>query len=146
MAQTTKNRVTWRRIFDFKLEIPSSWSVILGLSVWVLFFGFWAFATWQGWMPEILLPGPAKVLTAIYTLFTENNFLSDVLTSVWRVMFGFGLACAVAVPLSVLMMGSFKVVEAFFSPSVSAWRYLPAPSFIPLLLRRSEAIMEGEPH
>ena len=48
MAQTTKNRVTRRRIFDFKLEIPSSWSVILGLSVWVLFFGFWAFATFVG--------------------------------------------------------------------------------------------------
>ena len=36
-------------------------------------------------------------------------------------------------PLGILM-GSFKRVEAFFNPLVSAWRYLPAPSFIPLLL------------
>ena len=106
---------------------------MLGLSVWALFFGFWEFASWRGWTSEILLPGPAKVLTALSTLFAENNFLSDVLISIWRVVFSFALACAVAVPLGMLM-GSFKVVEAFFSPFVSAWRYLPAPSFIPLLL------------
>lgn len=122
-----------RQIFDFKSDIPFSWSVVLGLSVWALFFGIWEFVTWQGWMTEILLPGPMKVAAALNTLFTENNFLSDVLTSVWRVIFSFTLACAVAVPLGILM-GSFKVVEAFFSPFVSAWRYLPAPSFIPLLL------------
>jgi NitT/TauT family transport system permease protein len=39
----------------------------------------------------------------------------------------------VAVPLGILM-GSFARVEAFLNPLVSAWRYLPAPSFIPLLL------------
>ena len=31
-------------------------------------------------------------------------------------------------------MGSFRSVDAFFNPFVSAWRYLPAPAFIPLLL------------
>ena len=122
-----------RRIFEFKKDIPASWSLVLGIAVWVVFFGFWEFATFQGWMTEILLPGPAKVMTALYTLFTENGFLADVLVSVWRVVLSFLLACAVAVPLGILM-GSFKVVDAFFSPFVSAWRYLPAPSFIPLLL------------
>ena len=31
-------------------------------------------------------------------------------------------------------MGSFRSIESFFNPFVSAWRYLPAPSFIPVLL------------
>ena len=31
-------------------------------------------------------------------------------------------------------MGSFRFIESFFNPFVSAWRYLPAPSFIPVLL------------
>jgi NitT/TauT family transport system permease protein len=31
-------------------------------------------------------------------------------------------------------MGSFHALESFFNPFVSAWRYLPAPSFIPVLL------------
>ena len=82
---------------------------------------------------EILLPGPGKVLTALYVLFTEQDFITDVLVSVGRVLFSFFLACLVAIPLGILM-GSFRSVEAFFNPLVSAWRYLPAPSFIPLLL------------
>ncbi|KIC17314.1 ABC transporter permease [Leisingera sp. ANG-Vp] len=121
------------RIFEFKSDIPASWRLTLGVAVWVLFFAIWQIAAWSGVMPAILLPGPGKVLTALYTLFAENGFLGDVLVSVWRVMFSFALACAVAVPLGILM-GAFKSVEAFFSPFVSAWRYLPAPSFIPLLL------------
>ena len=32
------------------------------------------------------------------------------------------------------MMGYSHAVESFFNPFVSAWRYLPAPSFIPVLL------------
>ncbi|KIC38249.1 ABC transporter permease [Leisingera sp. ANG-M7] len=121
------------RIFEFKSDIPASWRLTLGVAVWILFFAIWQIAAWSGVMPAILLPGPGKVLTALYTLFAENGFLGDVMVSVWRVMFSFALACAVAVPLGILM-GAFKSVEAFFSPFVSAWRYLPAPSFIPLLL------------
>ncbi|WP_035919941.1 MULTISPECIES: ABC transporter permease [Leisingera] len=121
------------RIFEFKSEIPASWRLTLGVAVWVIFFAIWQLAAWSGVMPAILLPGPGKVLTALYTLFAESGFLGDVLVSVWRVMLSFVLACALAVPLGILM-GAFKTVEAFFSPFVSAWRYLPAPSFIPLLL------------
>jgi NitT/TauT family transport system permease protein len=31
-------------------------------------------------------------------------------------------------------MGTYAVAESFFNPFVSAWRYLPAPAFIPVLL------------
>lgn len=122
-----------RKIFEFKKGIPNSWSVGLGILVWLLFFGLWELAVLLEWTNPILLPGPGKVLSALYTLFVENSFLNDVLVSIWRVVFSFALACAVAIPLG-LLMGTFKVVEAFFNPFVSAWRYLPAPSFIPLLL------------
>ncbi len=122
-----------RRFFEFKTDIPLSWSLTLGISVWVLFFGLWEFAVWQNWANDILLPGPQKVLSALYTLFTEQSFLNDIGVSVGRILLSFALACLVAVPLGILM-GSFRSVEAFFNPLVSAWRYLPAPAFIPLLL------------
>ncbi len=126
-------RVRRQRVFEFKKDIPGSWTIVLGLLVWVLFFGLWEFAVLNEWTNPILLPGPGKVLTALYTLFVNDGFLNDVLISVWRVVLSFALASAVAIPLG-LLMGTFRVVEAFFSPFVSAWRYLPAPSFIPLLL------------
>lgn len=122
-----------KRLFEFKSDISPGLSIVLGLLAWVLFFGLWEVAVWSNWMSEILLPGPGTVLAALYTLFADNGFLKDVLISVQRVLLSFAMACAVAVPLGVLM-GSFRIVDAFLSPFVSAWRYLPAPSFIPLLL------------
>ena len=122
-----------RRLLEIKSDIPVAWGIALGLLVWVTFFCFWEFAVWRGWMTEILLPSPRKVLAALYTLFAENGFISDVLISIWRVILSFALACIIAIPLGILM-GTFRAVEAFFNPFVSAWRYLPAPSFIPLLL------------
>lgn len=122
-----------RRVFDFKSDIPRSWVITLGISVWVVFFGIWELAVWMELSPAILLPGPLKVVQALYVLFAENGFHRDVLISVGRVLVSFALACLVAIPIGILM-GTFRVVEAFFSPLVSAWRYLPAPSFIPLLL------------
>jgi len=132
-SPATAPRRRRRRFFEFKSDIPFSWSLTLGISVWVLFFGLWEFAVWQNWSNEILLPGPGKVLTALYTLFTEKAFLNDIGVSVGRILISFALACLVAVPLGILM-GTFRTVEAFFNPLVSAWRYLPAPAFIPLLL------------
>jgi NitT/TauT family transport system permease protein len=53
--------------------------------------------------------------------------------TVMRVLGGFILACIIAVPLGILM-GSYKLIEAFFEPFVSFCRYLPASAFVPLLI------------
>jgi NitT/TauT family transport system permease protein len=73
------------------------------------------------------------VLSTLYTMIAQHGFLYDIGISIYRIVISFLLACAIAIPLGVLM-GSFRSVEAFFNPFVSAWRYLPAPAFIPLLL------------
>ena len=57
----------------------------------------------------------------------------DIGVTVWRVLGGFVIAAALAVPLGVAM-GAYKPVEAFFEPFISFARYLPASAFIPLLI------------
>lgn len=104
-----------------------------GLAVWALFFGGWYAATSAGWVNELLVPAPQQVLATLWRLVVEEGFLGDVLVSIGRVLASFAAACAVAVPLGVLM-GAFPAVRAVLAPFVSAWRYLPAPSFIPVLL------------
>ncbi|MEO2174324.1 MAG: ABC transporter permease [bacterium] len=66
-------------------------------------------------------------------MIIEKGFLGDIAISIYRILISFSVVCIFAVPLGILM-GSFASVEAFFNPFVSAWRYLPAPSFIPILL------------
>ena len=126
-------RARRQRWLEFKKPIAQRSTILLGIAVWVIFFGLWELAVAAGWVNATFMPPPQKVLTGLYDLIVHENFMLDIGVSIYRIVVSFALACAVAVPLGILM-GSFKRVEAFFNPLVSAWRYLPAPSFIPLLL------------
>jgi len=122
-----------RRLFEYNRAIPVSWSIALGIAVWALFGGLWELAVANGWVNALFMPSPHKVVATLITMLTERGFLSDIGISIYRILASFLLACAVAIPLGVLM-GAFRIVDAFFNPFVSAWRYLPATGFIPLLL------------
>ena len=133
-AAMAPRRVARRqRWLEFKRPIPRRATIALGIAIWVLFFALWELASALQWVNPLFMPPPQKVLAGLYTLIVEQNFILDVGISILRIMASFLVACLVAVPLGILM-GSFKRIEAFVNPLVSAWRYLPAPSFIPLLL------------
>ena len=120
------------RWFEFRQPVSGRTRVMTGLLAWCLFLTGWHLAA-TGAAANPLFPGPLAVIEALWTLFSERGFHGDVLASLQRILLSFSLAAAVALPLGVLM-GSFPRVEAFFAPLVSAFRYLPAPAFIPLLL------------
>ncbi|MDH3387519.1 MAG: ABC transporter permease [Gammaproteobacteria bacterium] len=122
-----------QRLFEFNRPISAASTFLLALAAWVVFFGLWEVAVLMRLTNAVLLPGPVKVMTSFVELFGEKGYLADIGMSLYRVITSFALACLIAVPLGILM-GTFRRVEAFFNPLVSAFRYLPAPSFIPLLL------------
>ena len=121
------------RLFEFNQSIPFGSVLRLGFAAWFIFFGIWELAVFLKLTNAVLLPGPFTVLASFVELFTAKNYLHDVGMSLFRIVVSFTLACMLAIPLGILM-GTFRRVEAFFNPLVSAFRYLPAPSFIPLLL------------
>lgn len=121
------------RLFEFNRSISFASTLRLGFSAWFIFFGIWELANFLKLTNTVLLPGPFKVLASFVELFTVKNYLFDVGMSLFRIVVSFALACLIAIPLGI-MMGTFRRIEAFFNPLVSAFRYLPAPSFIPLLL------------
>ena len=106
---------------------------VLGVSFFVVFFLLWAGVTFGGLVPKTFLADPRTMLKSGYALLVQHGFLADIAMTVWRVLGGFLIAAAIAVPLGVLM-GAYKPVEAFFEPFVSFARYLPASAFIPLLI------------
>jgi NitT/TauT family transport system permease protein len=107
--------------------------VALGAGFFVLFVAAWAVATLGGFVQKTFLADPLTVLQSGWTLLAQMGFLQDIGMTVWRVLGGFALAAALALPLGVAM-GAYKPVEAFFEPFVSFARYLPASAFIPLLI------------
>jgi len=78
-------------------------------------------------------PPVENVLGALYNLFAMKGFIYDVLASCARIYSAYLLAILVSLPLAILM-GAFQNVRATLNPTLSALRYLPAASFIPLLL------------
>ena len=113
--------------------ISSRMQSMLGIGFFVLFVLVWAGFTLGGFVSPTFLASPVTMVQEGWLLFTEYNFLYDIGMTVWRVMGGFILATAIAVPLGIAM-GAYKPVEAFFEPFVSFCRYLPASAFIPLLI------------
>ncbi|MBU6270466.1 MAG: ABC transporter permease [Betaproteobacteria bacterium] len=107
--------------------------VALGVSFFVLFVAVWAVATLGGHVQKTFLADPITMVRSGWTLLTEMGFAKDIGMTVWRVVGGFLIAAALALPLGVLM-GAYKPIEAFFEPFVSFARYLPASAFIPLLI------------
>ncbi|MGD9294685.1 MAG: ABC transporter permease [Roseobacter sp.] len=129
MSETPRKK----RFLEVRTPVSARQRLISAFGIWAVFFGAWVFASATGLVNDLLVPAPQTVFAATYDLFVERAFINDVLISIGRVLLAFSMACAVAVPLGV-MMGTFPSVEAIFAPFVSAWRYLPAPSFIPILL------------
>jgi NitT/TauT family transport system permease protein len=107
--------------------------IVLGVAFFVLFVALWSAVTFSGYVKPIFLADPLKMLRSGWTLLTQMGFAHDIGMTVWRVLGGFAIAAALALPLGVFM-GAYKPVEAFFEPFVSFARYLPASAFIPLLI------------
>ncbi len=107
--------------------------IALGISFFVLFVAVWSLVTFGGFVQKTFLADPWTMLRSGWTLLAEQGFATDIGMTVWRVLGGFVIAAALAVPLGVAM-GAYKPVEAFFEPFISFSRYLPASAFIPLLI------------
>jgi NitT/TauT family transport system permease protein len=107
--------------------------IALGIGFFVLFVALWAGITFGGLVSKTFLADPVTMVASGWNLLTEQGFAKDIGMTVWRVVGGFVIAAAIALPLGVAM-GAYKPVEAFFEPFVSFARYLPASAFIPLLI------------
>lgn len=119
--------------FDFNQSIPAGQRLVLGAAGWVAFLLLWQITSQMDLAPDRLYPGPAAVFSSLQELFLEKGFFSDVISSVTRIVISFTIAILIALPIG-LMMGSFARVDSILNPLLGAWRYLPAPAFIPLLL------------
>ncbi len=113
--------------------ISKSLYIILAFSSFGFFLILWSILTYGRFVDALFLPSPGRVFQAGLDLFAEMGFTTDILNSVYRVMMGFVIAAIIGVPIG-LIMGTYKVAEAFTEPVVGFIRYMPASAFIPLFI------------
>ncbi len=128
------NKPPQERFLEIRGSVSRNESIVLGLLGVVAFFGIWEichYLTPQS--QQKFLPGVQQVVGKIYGLIRDKGYLADIGKSVYRIYVSFFAACLLAVPLG-LLMGCFVKLRALINPTVGGLRYLPAASFVPLLL------------
>jgi NitT/TauT family transport system permease protein len=116
-----------------KEALPRGVSLGLALTGLGLFIAIWAALTYGGRISDYFLPSPTAVLSEWGQLIVKGDFLEDVWASARRILLGFAISAALAVPLGIVM-GSFRFFQALLEPLIGAVRYMPASAFIPLLI------------
>jgi NitT/TauT family transport system permease protein len=117
-------------------EAPRWQIVLMGLLCLAACFALWWFVT-RGEAEERILP-PSKGLSSPWETFSTFNELwfkraltRNLLTTLRRVVLGFGLATLLGVPLGILC-GCFSRVYGFFLPMTLFGRNIPMAALIPL--------------
>lgn len=133
-ANAATDRRRPKQVLRLLTPVPSNQALLYGLLGAVAFFGLWEVGHYL--TPDEnrrFLPSPQHVIATLMWLIGEKDYLADVGISTYRIFLSFFAACALAVPLGVFM-GCFANMRAVINPTISGARYLPAASFIPLLL------------
>jgi NitT/TauT family transport system permease protein len=93
----------------------------------------WQLIAASGLVDDLFLPDPQSVLQAGKVQAAEGILFKDAVASIGRVVAGFALSAAVALPLGIAM-GSNRIINLLLEPLLGLIRYMPAPAFIPLLI------------
>ena len=87
----------------------------------------------SGYFAPALMPTLGTVAHTFFAMLLDGTLLGHAAATLYRVLFGFGLAVAVGLPLGVLM-GRFHPVEHFVLPLASALMPVPSLAWIPVFI------------
>ncbi|WP_237153045.1 ABC transporter permease [Oryzibacter oryziterrae] len=124
-----------RRRSAFRIGEGLSRRAYVGIAgtVFAAFVLLWWASTASGLIKPIFLPGPDAVWVKMVALAADGTLWVDAGASLYRMMVGFLLASAMAIPVGVLI-GCFRPWEAAIEPFVDFVRYMPVVAFVPLTI------------
>lgn len=126
-----------RAIKGYSLPGEGSSTLISVVTV-IALFALWWVATHFGWIRDLFLPTPEKILTSFADAWKGDIQGGKPLSehfwwSLWRVFAAFALACITAVPAGIAM-GVSRVARGVFDPPLEFYRPLPPLAYLPLIV------------
>lgn len=115
----SRRRSTDRRT---KLRLLNAVSIVGGIAIW------WAMS-----LAGLQFPTPPEVVSKAVELWQDGVLQRDVLASLGRVLTGFLIGSAVAIPVGFLM-GWYTVARGLFEPWIQFFRTIPPLALLPLVL------------
>jgi NitT/TauT family transport system permease protein len=107
-----------------RLRLISVAAVVLGIAGW---------AAYAAIAQSDLLPGPAAVVDRAGELASSGELWANERVSLVRVLTGFSLGIAIAIPVG-FVMGWYAIGKAVIDPYVQFFRTLPPLALIPLVV------------
>jgi NitT/TauT family transport system permease protein len=126
---------TRRRAGGFRIggEVSRAVYLATSIAVFAALFAMWWVATASGMIKPIFLPSPGAVWRKMAELAVNGTLWQDAGVSIYRMLTGFVIASAMAIPIGV-MIGCFRLWEAAIEPLVDFVRYMPVVAFVPLTI------------
>ena len=103
------------------------WIVPVGLVA------IWQIASSLGWLSTRVLPAPAEVLRAFWSLAASGELWTHVKVSAGRAFVGLAIGGSLGLALG-LLTGSFRMAETLLDSSFQMLRNIPALALIPLVI------------
>ena len=122
-----------RGLFRIGARIGRGGFVAIAGAVFLALLILWWFATALGLVGALFLPAPGAVWMRLAKLSAEGTLWSDAGISLYRILVGFLIASAMAIPIGVVI-GCFRFWEAAIEPLADFIRYMPVVAFVPLTI------------
>lgn len=106
---------------------------LIGGAAVVVFLATWQLVGMAKVVPTLFLPAPTDIAVAFQQMFSNPGIWVDLETSGIEVLYGFGLAIVVGLPLGVLM-GWYRPIRYALDPFVSFFYSVPRIALAPLLI------------
>ena len=120
---TDESETRSRSVADLPPLLINVVAFAIGIAIW------WAITAAK----LVVLPGPYEVLVRAGELIRNGQLFTDIFASLRRVLTGFALGVALAIPVGFLM-GWYKVARALIEPYVQFFRMIPPLAVIPLAI------------
>ena len=113
-------------------------STLISVVTVAAIFALWWIATHFGWIRDIFLPTPERIVTAFADAWKGDiqggrPLLDHFWASLMRVFAAFLLACVTAVPAGIAM-GVSRIARGIFDPPIEFYRPLPPLAYLPLIV------------
>jgi NitT/TauT family transport system permease protein len=130
-TQDSSAELAWRERASLGLAKAGGFLFRSGIVTWVLLIAIWWFISL--FYSSTFWPSPLETLTGAREIILDGTLLKFAGVSLWRVIKGWVIGCAVAVPIGILI-GRNRIVRQLFEPVIDYVRFIPAIAFLTLFI------------
>jgi taurine transport system permease protein len=136
MSESAEN-TKLKSVRGYRLPGEGSSTIISFVTIFGLFVLWWV-ATHAGWVKDLFLPTPERILKAFKDAWTGDvqggeKLYTHFFWSIGRVLASFFFAIITAIPIGIAM-GVSRIWRGIFDPPIEFYRPLPPLAYMPLLV------------